>query len=67
MLADKCLKLLEDEDLEIGDEYGYKVFGVRSKAIKGLVELVQGDMESGKKILDGPISLISCNCNAFSY
>ncbi|CAO2827052.1 unnamed protein product [Amaranthus hypochondriacus] len=53
VLADKCLKLLEDEDLEIGDEYGYKVFGARSKAIKGLVELVQGDMESAKVFFEG--------------
>lgn len=53
VLADKCLKLLEHEDMEIGDEYGRKVFSARSKAIKGLVELVHGDMESGKDIIIG--------------
>ncbi|XP_010670224.2 uncharacterized protein LOC104887309 [Beta vulgaris subsp. vulgaris] len=53
VLADKCLKLLEHEDMEIGDEYGRKVFSARSKAIKGLVELVHGDMESAKGFFEG--------------
>lgn len=35
------------------DEHGYKVYSARSKAIKGLVELVQGDMGSGKEMIIG--------------
>ncbi|XP_074271325.1 uncharacterized protein LOC141595257 [Silene latifolia] len=53
VLADKCVNLLEKESLENSDEYGYKVFNARSKAIKGLVELVQGDMESAKACFEG--------------
>ncbi|KAL9247127.1 hypothetical protein vseg_020592 [Gypsophila vaccaria] len=53
VLADKCLNLLGKEGLENGEEYGYKVFNARSKAIKGLVELVHGDMESAKACFEG--------------
>ncbi|XP_021721438.1 uncharacterized protein LOC110688998 isoform X1 [Chenopodium quinoa] len=53
VLADKCLKLLEHESLETGDERGYKVFSARSKAIKGLVEIVHGNMESAKGFFEG--------------
>ncbi|KAL2927087.1 Nephrocystin-3 [Bienertia sinuspersici] len=53
VLSDKCLKLLEHESMENGDEFGYKVFSARSKAIKGLVELVQGNMESAKVFFEG--------------
>lgn len=52
VLADNCLKLLEDEGLMIG-ECSYKVFSARAKAIKGLVELVHGDMESAKVFFEG--------------
>lgn len=53
VLADKCLNLLEKEDQQTGDEHAYSVFSARSEAIKGLVELVQGDMESAKVFFDG--------------
>ena len=51
MLVDNCLNLLEKEGPEMIDDYGYKVFSARSKAIKGLVELVRGDIESGGLIV----------------
>ncbi|KAK9714166.1 hypothetical protein RND81_06G076000 [Saponaria officinalis] len=53
VLADKCLNLFGKEGLENGEEYVYKVFNARSKAIKGLVELVRGDMESAKAYFEG--------------
>lgn len=53
VLADKCLNLLEKEGLKAGDDYGYKVFSARSKALKGLVELVRGDLESAKIFFEG--------------
>ncbi|GMH10171.1 hypothetical protein Nepgr_012012 [Nepenthes gracilis] len=48
VLADNCLKLLEKESQEVGDDFSFKVFNARAKAIKGLVELVQCDLESAK-------------------
>ncbi|KAJ8427142.1 hypothetical protein Cgig2_030952 [Carnegiea gigantea] len=51
VLVDNCLNLLEKEGPEMVDDYGYKVFSARSKAIKGLVELVRGDIESGNAAL----------------
>jgi len=51
VLADKCFNLLEKEGPKMIDDYSYKVFGARSKAIKGLVELIRGDIESGGLIV----------------
>ncbi|GAB2295765.1 hypothetical protein Dimus_029920 [Dionaea muscipula] len=48
VLADNCLKTLEKEDQQIGDEHAFNVYNARANAIKGLVELVQCDMESAK-------------------
>lgn len=46
MLADICLQLLETVKLEIG--YGTGVLDARAKALKGLVELVRGNLKSGR-------------------
>lgn len=53
VLVDNCLNLLEKEGPEMIDDYGYKVFSAQSKAIKGLVELVRGDIESAKVFFEG--------------
>lgn len=53
VLVDNCLNLLEKEVPEMIDDYGYKVFSARSKAMKGLVELVRGDIESAKVFFEG--------------
>ncbi|GAB4833847.1 hypothetical protein Ancab_032094 [Ancistrocladus abbreviatus] len=53
VLADNCLKLLEKEGQQIIDENQSKVFEARAKAVKGLVELVQSDMESAKTFFQG--------------
>lgn len=46
MLADICLQLLESVKMETGSGYGDGVLDARAKALKGLVELVRGDLES---------------------
>lgn len=46
MLADICLQLLETVQMETGNSYGDGVLDARVKAVKGLVELVRGDLES---------------------
>ncbi|KAK4348497.1 hypothetical protein RND71_031252 [Anisodus tanguticus] len=46
--ADMCLQLLETIRLEIGGG-GSDVLGARAKALKGLVELIHGNVESGEK------------------
>lgn len=46
MLADICLQVLESVKMETGSGYGDGVLDARAKAVKGLVELVRGDLES---------------------
>lgn len=46
--ADMCLQLLESIRLEIGGG-GSDILETRAKALKGLVELVHGNVESGEK------------------
>ncbi|KAL3572614.1 hypothetical protein D5086_026518 [Populus alba] len=48
VLADKCLELLGKVELKNSDE-GSEVASARAKAIKGLAELVQGNLESGSR------------------
>lgn len=46
MLADKCLELLGKGGPKSNDG-DFQVADARAKAIKGLVELVRGNLESG--------------------
>jgi hypothetical protein len=48
VLADKCLELLGKVELKNSDE-GSEVASARAKGIKGLAELVQGNLESGSR------------------
>lgn len=57
MLADKCLELLLEEPIESGS-IGSRI-NSRAKAVKGLVELVRGDFDSGRAIL-ALVSMFLC-------
>lgn len=46
MLADICIQLLDAIKLEFGSGYASRVLESRAKAVKGLVELVRGNLES---------------------
>ncbi|KAL5549858.1 hypothetical protein UlMin_000034 [Ulmus minor] len=53
VLADKCLEILAKNEPELcGD--GAEVVHARAKAVKGLVELVQGNMESAESFFQVP-------------
>ncbi|XP_074339881.1 uncharacterized protein LOC141677731 [Apium graveolens] len=53
VLADICLQLLESVKMETGSGYGDGVLDARAKAVKGLVELVRGDLESSDSFFQG--------------
>ncbi|XP_017220018.1 uncharacterized protein LOC108197051 [Daucus carota subsp. sativus] len=53
VLADICLQLLESVKMETGSGYGDGVLDARAKALKGLVELVRGDLESSDLYFQG--------------
>lgn len=53
VLADICLQLLESVKIETGSGYGDGVLDSRAKAVKGLVELVRGDLESSDSFFQG--------------
>lgn len=61
MLADKCLELLEINKSETGGG-GYGVISSRAKAVKGLVELVHGNLESGTADCLPHFCYLSCRC-----
>lgn len=49
MLADQCLEMLENDQPKAGNGSS-QLFSARAKALKGLVELVNGNVQSGKVI-----------------
>ncbi|RVW33754.1 hypothetical protein CK203_074891 [Vitis vinifera] len=53
VLADKCVQLLGNDTADIGNGFGSKVLNVRAKALKGLVELVHGNLESAESFFQG--------------
>lgn len=63
MLADKCLELLGKVELKNSDE-GSEVASARAKAIKGLAELVQGNLESAEPFFQGFLDNKGCIGNA---
>ncbi|KAB5568662.1 hypothetical protein DKX38_002455 [Salix brachista] len=63
VLADKCLELLGKVDLKNSDE-GSEVAIARAKAIKGLTELVQGNLESAEPFFQGFLDNKGCIGNA---
>ncbi|XVF08128.1 hypothetical protein REPUB_Repub06bG0199100 [Reevesia pubescens] len=52
VLADKCLELLDKDDLKSNDGSKESVIA-RAKAVKGLVELVSGNIESAESFFKG--------------
>lgn len=46
MLADKCLELMGKHEAGCDDQ-DFETLNIRAKAVKGLVELVHGNVESG--------------------
>ncbi|KAK6290478.1 hypothetical protein POUND7_002019 [Theobroma cacao] len=67
VLTDKCLELLDKDDLKRNS--GSKEFVVaRAKAVKGLVELVNGNLESATSFFQGLQDNEDCNGTvALSY
>ncbi|XP_007026963.2 PREDICTED: uncharacterized protein LOC18597721 [Theobroma cacao] len=67
VLTDKCLELLDKDDLKCNS--GSKEFVVaRAKAVKGLVELVNGNLESATSFFQGLQDNEDCNGTvALSY
>lgn len=63
VLADKCLELLGKVELKNSDE-GSEVASARAKAIKGLAELVQGNLESAEPFFQGFLDNKGCIGNA---
>ena len=51
MLADSGLKLFANEGQSVSDVSGYEVLNARAKGVKGLVELVHNDQDSGSNKL----------------
>ncbi|XP_011027662.1 PREDICTED: uncharacterized protein LOC105127888 [Populus euphratica] len=63
VLADKCLELLGKVELKNSDE-STEVASARAKAIKGLAELVQGNLESAEPFFQGFLDNKGCIGNA---
>lgn len=63
VLADKCLELLGKVELKNSDEDS-EVANARAKAIKGLAELVQGNVESAEPFFQGFLDNKGCIGNA---
>lgn len=64
VLADKCVQLLGNDTADIGNGFGSKVLNVRAKALKGLVELVHGNLESAESFFQGLQDEKGCTGNA---
>uniref|UniRef100_A0A5B6YNM5 MalT-like TPR region domain-containing protein n=1 Tax=Davidia involucrata TaxID=16924 RepID=A0A5B6YNM5_DAVIN len=68
VLADICLQLLDTIKLEIGGGCGTGVLDARVKALKGLVELLHGNLESAESLFQGAQENKDCSGNvALSY
>lgn len=61
MLADKCLEILGQNELESSGEGG-EIIRARAKAVKGLVELVHGNIQSGSSNAAKEVSNYSIMC-----
>ncbi|KAF8397438.1 hypothetical protein HHK36_016355 [Tetracentron sinense] len=68
VLADKCLQLFRRNSEEIGCGFDSKILEARATAVKGLVELVVGNLESAKLCFGGSQGDKGCYGNvALSY
>ncbi|KAI4354536.1 hypothetical protein L6164_003388 [Bauhinia variegata] len=67
VLADKCLEQVEKQEAGSNGK-GFGAINVRAKALKGLVELINGNIESAEAFFRGPHEEILCNGSvALSY
>ncbi|KAI9116095.1 hypothetical protein K1719_013025 [Acacia pycnantha] len=67
VLADKCLELMGKHEAG-SDEKDFETLNIRAKAVKGLVELVHGNLESAEAFFQGPLDDRLCNGSvALSY
>ncbi|XP_057970989.1 uncharacterized protein LOC131159828 [Malania oleifera] len=68
VLADKCLKILEEMGPEADGESTSKFLRARAKAVKGLIEMVKGNLESAEFFFQGCQDDRGCTGNvALSY
>ncbi|KAA8516399.1 hypothetical protein F0562_016692 [Nyssa sinensis] len=68
VLADICVRLLDTIKLEIGGGCGSGVLDGRTKALKGLVELLHGNLQSAESLFQGAQENKDCSGNvALSY
>ncbi|KAI4354538.1 hypothetical protein L6164_003390 [Bauhinia variegata] len=67
VLADKCLEQVEKQEAG-SDGKGFGAINVRATAVKGLVELINGSIESAEAFFRGPHEEKLCNGSvALSY
>ncbi|KAL2502936.1 Tetratricopeptide repeat (TPR)-like superfamily protein [Forsythia ovata] len=64
VVADIALQLLETIRLEIGNGSGFEVLEARVKALKGLVELICGNLDSAQSFFEGARADGCCIGNA---
>ncbi|GMP85508.1 hypothetical protein CsSME_00038632 [Camellia sinensis var. sinensis] len=68
VLANVCRQLLDAIKLEIGIVYGFEFLDAHTKAIKGLVELCRGHLQSAESFFQGAQEDKVCDGNiALSY
>lgn len=67
VLADKCLELMGKHEARCNGK-DFENLNIRAKAVKGFVELVNGNLESAEAFFQGPLDDRLCNGNvALSY
>lgn len=64
MVADLALQILGSIRVEVGDGGGFEVLEARVKALKGLIQLICGNFESGKHYMK-TVSLCSLLSSVF--
>ncbi|XP_047334797.1 uncharacterized protein LOC124938406 [Impatiens glandulifera] len=68
MVANVCLQLLDSIRVEHGAEYCSEDLHARCKAIKGLVKLASGDVDSAEPLFKAVVDVKNCTGNtALSY
>lgn len=60
MLTNLCYNLIDTTKLEIGGGSGFEVLEARAKALKGLLELVRGNLQTGLHIEFVKLILLLC-------
>lgn len=66
MVADLALQILGSIRVEVGDGGGFEVLEARVKALKGLIQLICGNFESGKHYMKLSLSYVFSLCSLLS-